>query len=371
MKTFRMAGCTALCLLCATGAWGGVLRMGAPTFQGDQVNVPVFLDGDTGVGVSAVTFHLDYDPAVFEPTSVVVGAAASAADKQVRANMSAPGQYNVVMMGLNTNAISSGEVAAIAFRVVAAPSSGQSALAISETSFASPQGTAVPSQGASMIVTFPESQEEESGTQGNAAQSAEGATENASASQQESRTSTSAFSNPANDVKTLSATPPVQTNAVPLTAEQQGAPGAHGGASVPQQQLTQAIADLEQQRSALTEMAATPAGSGLGAAPEGGSAATLPVPSPDTSLAEVPVGAPPSGSTEISSPLAAHAVVAGDASGPQRSVSSQVDAGSESVSVVADTAPVRREERLAIFVAVGIIVAGLALLAGLRRKLFR
>jgi hypothetical protein len=134
-------------LVVAHAAWAGQLRIGTARVSGDQVTVPILLNGDVGKGVSTLDFHLNYDPALFEPLAATAGAAATAADKSVQANAPAKGEYVVIMMGLNQNTVTSGEVANIVLRKVGSADSGKANLSVSQTTFASPEGVNIPSQG--------------------------------------------------------------------------------------------------------------------------------------------------------------------------------------------------------------------------------
>ncbi len=151
---------SSLCLGIAISLlWGGIaaaatLRAGQPQFSGDKVTVPIILEGDVAGGVSALNFRLEYDPNVLDPVGASVGAAAQAADRQVQANKSTDGQYNVVMMGMSQNTVTNGEVANIVLRRVANPQGGTSALNITETTLASLEGAEIPSQGSSSSIDF-------------------------------------------------------------------------------------------------------------------------------------------------------------------------------------------------------------------------
>ena len=95
--TFAMAGL----VLLRTG-YAGTLEFGRPTVEGEQYTIPVVLRGGDG-RVAALDFRLRYDPVVFQPVSTATGPAARQSDKVVTANTAAPGEYVVVMMGLNQN----------------------------------------------------------------------------------------------------------------------------------------------------------------------------------------------------------------------------------------------------------------------------
>jgi len=88
----------------------GTLQLGEATVEDQQVVIPVILGGNVGSGVSAMDFRIHYDPAVLEPVSAEAGPAAMGADKNVMANVRSPGEYVVVMMGMNQTTCRSGEV---------------------------------------------------------------------------------------------------------------------------------------------------------------------------------------------------------------------------------------------------------------------
>lgn len=143
--------CTAAVFLGSLAA-GGTLRVGAPSFQGSDVTVPILLEGATEQGVAALDFRLNYDPEVFQPVSASTGAAASDANKQVQANSTRDGEYSVVMMGMNQSTVADGEVASIRFERVSEPASGRSNVRISRTTLASADGAEIPSEGGTATI---------------------------------------------------------------------------------------------------------------------------------------------------------------------------------------------------------------------------
>lgn len=148
----HMTWVLAALLMTASVSWAGNLRVGSARVNGDQVTVPIMLDGDVGKGVSTLNFKLDYDPNLFEPLAATAGKAASAADKSVQANAPAKGEYRVIMMGLNQNALTSGEVANIVLRKVGSSDTGRAELTVSQTTFSSPEGVEIPSQGGKGVI---------------------------------------------------------------------------------------------------------------------------------------------------------------------------------------------------------------------------
>ncbi len=147
-------------LALSVSAEAGTLRIGTPSVQGDTITFPVVLEGDVGGGVSAANFRLQFDPNVLEPVSVSPGQAASAADKQVQSNLTDVG-YNVVMMGLNRNAVPSGEIVQIVMRRVPGADVRSTDISITETTLSDPDAVAIPSRGSSETLRFDESAVEE------------------------------------------------------------------------------------------------------------------------------------------------------------------------------------------------------------------
>lgn len=151
-KLLTMAG-MALCAL--PPCLAGTLRVGVPQVNGNQVLLPVLLEGDVAGGVAALDFTLNYDPAVFSPVGAEPGAAAQAARKQVESNEASPGNYVVVMMGLNQTTVENGQIASIRLNKLSQPASNQSSVSIQQTAFSSADGFEIASEGSSQTVTFP------------------------------------------------------------------------------------------------------------------------------------------------------------------------------------------------------------------------
>lgn len=213
----------AVCLVMPVAA-AGSLRVGSPAFDGDQVILPVLLDGDVESGVAAIDFRLNYDPEVLRPVSTRTGEAAANASKQVQANLANPGEYVVVMMGMNQNTVAPGEVAHIVMEQVGEPQNGRSSVRISRTTFASAEGMEIPSQGSSGAIDFnqTESGDENGASNGDESESSSGS--QASGSQSSGQTS--------QQQQGFSGAQP-QSN-VPSSARsisQNVAPGANGGGS--------------------------------------------------------------------------------------------------------------------------------------------
>lgn len=113
--------------------------------------IPVVLSGGAD-GVAALDFRVSYDPTVFEPIDIVAGAAATAAQKQVTGNAPSPGEYIVVMMGLNQTTVSQGEIAQLVLRQIGHPEEGVSRLTVLDTTLATWDGTELPSEGGTRVV---------------------------------------------------------------------------------------------------------------------------------------------------------------------------------------------------------------------------
>lgn len=145
----------ALAVLAGPLAFAGTLRVGVPEVNGNQVVLPVLLEGDTGAGVAALDFTLNYDPSVFTPVRAEASEAAQAARKQVESNEVSPGNYVVMMFGMNQTTVNGGQVAEITLTKKNQPASNQSAISIEQTTFASIDGAEIESSGSSQTVTFP------------------------------------------------------------------------------------------------------------------------------------------------------------------------------------------------------------------------
>lgn len=146
---------TATAVLVAATSQAGTLRVGVPQIEDDRVVLPVVLEGDTGGGVAALDFTLNYDPAVFTPVGAEASEAAQAARKQVESNEVSPGNYVVMMFGMNQTTVTSGEVASITLTKKSQPGTNQSEVSIDGTTFASIEGHEIESTGSSQTVTFP------------------------------------------------------------------------------------------------------------------------------------------------------------------------------------------------------------------------
>ncbi|NIA16010.1 MAG: hypothetical protein GWP08_18250 [Nitrospiraceae bacterium] len=135
----------AMLLVQATAHAVGTLGIGKATIEGDQLVVPITLDGDVGAGVAALDFTFRYDPNVVQPVGASPEANARLADKQVQTSALTPGEYKVVMMGVNQTVFGSGEVLSITMRRVAGAEGAKLGLAIRKPTLASADGTIIDS----------------------------------------------------------------------------------------------------------------------------------------------------------------------------------------------------------------------------------
>lgn len=160
MKKHIPAAMAAILVFISFCACAGTLRIGQPQVEGDQVTVPVLLEGDVADGVASLSFQLNYDPSTVEPQVANPGAAAQSAGKNVTTNVKEPGMYMVVMSGLNSNTIASGEVTNIVLQRRSDAASTN--ISITGTAFASLQGDEIPSRGSTGNISFEmENQEED------------------------------------------------------------------------------------------------------------------------------------------------------------------------------------------------------------------
>jgi len=133
-------------LLAGPLAFGvGTLGIGDLEVEGNQVVVPIVLGGDVGAGVSAMDFRLRYDPAELQPVSASPGPSAVRADKQVMANVRAPGEYVVVMMGQRSTC-RAGEVVHVVMNRVGAAQDRNWGLALHQQTLSSAEGTVIESR---------------------------------------------------------------------------------------------------------------------------------------------------------------------------------------------------------------------------------
>ncbi len=152
----------ALLLWMPASSFAGTLRIGQPVVQGEQVTIPVLLEGDVADGVAALSFQLNYDPSMLEPRQATPGAAAQSAGKDVMTNVKEPGTYMVVMAGLNDGTLAMGEVTHILLERRGDNTSTN--ISITGTTFASLQGDEIPSRGSTGSISFAQLEEDETET---------------------------------------------------------------------------------------------------------------------------------------------------------------------------------------------------------------
>jgi len=151
-KFFKLS-LVALTLISIT-AYAGRLQIGEAQVDGDTVTVPVMLSDESSGPVSTMDFELRYDPNVFEPVHAANGAAAAAADKNVSGNANGAGEYKVIVVGLNQNAIPAGEVASVVLRRMPDATDAQSNVRIVNTTFADVNANEIPSRGDSRSISL-------------------------------------------------------------------------------------------------------------------------------------------------------------------------------------------------------------------------
>ena len=149
----------------AMPAWGGTLRLGAPTVEDRWVTFPIVLEGNLGNGIAALDFRFSYDPAVFKPLAVEPGPAVTEADKRLEWNVRSPGECIVVMMGMNQNVCQQGDLAQIMLQRIADPGQQKHRFAVTRPTFSSLEGEVIDAHGSTETLTFyggsPETPEED------------------------------------------------------------------------------------------------------------------------------------------------------------------------------------------------------------------
>ena len=159
MKKSLVVVASGVLLFVSASSVAGTLRIGQPVVQGDQVTIPVLLEGDVAGGVAALSFQLNYDPSALEPRQASPGAAAQSAGKDVMTNVKEPGTYMVVMAGLNNGTLASGEVTNIVLERRGDDASTN--ISITGTTFASLQGDEIPSRGSTGNISFEQAEEDD------------------------------------------------------------------------------------------------------------------------------------------------------------------------------------------------------------------
>jgi len=142
----RMWAVAAVLIISVEALAAGTLQIAPPKVEGNQVTIPVVLGGDSANAVSALDFRLTYNPEFLRPISASAGTAAASADKRVMANVSAPGEYIVVMMGMNQATCSSGEVAKIVMERVSDSRDADWGLGIARPTLSSLDGAVIASE---------------------------------------------------------------------------------------------------------------------------------------------------------------------------------------------------------------------------------
>jgi len=85
------------------------------TIESDHLIVTLELTG--GENATAINYTLRYDPEKLEPVGVTPGSSVSAGEKSLADNVVAPGQWTMVIMGLNQRTIPDGDIAIAEFRL--------------------------------------------------------------------------------------------------------------------------------------------------------------------------------------------------------------------------------------------------------------
>lgn len=140
-------------LLVTLQAWSGTLSVEPPKVESNRYVFPIGLD-NTSTGVTSMDFQVRYDPTVFTPVDVVAGASATSAGKVVDGNLSAPGTYSVLVMGLNQNGLPPGEVAQVVFERNPDAAASSSLLTIARPTLSDAQGTVMSATGGEHTVNF-------------------------------------------------------------------------------------------------------------------------------------------------------------------------------------------------------------------------
>ena len=144
---------TVLVLMIVTPVYGqGSLQLGAvTTVENEHVIVPVILGGQPSEGVAAMDFRITYDPTQYRPVTALPGDAAKQVDKLVQANEVRPGEYIVVMMGMNQMTLTGGEVARVELAPVKS-GQGYSSVQLVQPTLSTADGKVMQSAGDSSVV---------------------------------------------------------------------------------------------------------------------------------------------------------------------------------------------------------------------------
>jgi len=123
----------------------GTLQLGPVQLDGNQVTVPIMLGGNSASDVSALNFQLNYNPDLVRPISVEPGFVAISAEKRVLANVTLPGKYTVVVIGMNQTTCRPGQIALARFERMS-NTQGPYGLGIAEPTLSSSEGAIIESQ---------------------------------------------------------------------------------------------------------------------------------------------------------------------------------------------------------------------------------
>ncbi|MFM1918374.1 MAG: hypothetical protein RLZZ303_8 [Candidatus Hydrogenedentota bacterium] len=132
-------------------AHAGTLAVAPPTVESNRYVFPISLEG-AETGVASLDFQFRYDPEIFTPVSVETGAGAVAAGKLADGNLAAPGAYNVLVMGVNQNALPPGEVARIVLERNPGSGGSQSNVVVANPTLSSAQGDVLAASGSDRMV---------------------------------------------------------------------------------------------------------------------------------------------------------------------------------------------------------------------------
>ncbi|MFH1440745.1 MAG: cohesin domain-containing protein [Candidatus Omnitrophota bacterium] len=136
-----------LCLLAAAAQAqnSAVITVGSNSaYKKTTVTVPVNFNPALDKGVSAVSFHLEYNPAELKFKEAKTGPAALNAEKNVSVNNKGNGVVKFVIFGLNNTVIAKGVLAEVSFDILASAATGKAVLVLSNYSASTPDATAVP-----------------------------------------------------------------------------------------------------------------------------------------------------------------------------------------------------------------------------------
>jgi len=143
-------------------SYAGTLQLGPPIVEDTRYVFPVELL-NAGGAVAALDFRIESDPSIFLPLDVLPGPVALQASKMISANAAAPGQYVVVVMGLNQASMGDGEVARVILERIGGEEGGGTVVALTEPTLATPDGSELPVSGSQRSVSFGDAEGEGAG----------------------------------------------------------------------------------------------------------------------------------------------------------------------------------------------------------------